>query len=160
VQVDFSMQIDKKKMIKLSISSDPENVSLVGIAVHALCYQLTRNEEHAFQLECALIEILNNIILHGYHNEEDHPIIINWYDEESQIRVEVIDYGQAIEPLVTPELPDLEETHGRGFWIVQACVDRYFYQVTPVSDAPNQSDSHEQEHNVFTLIKHIHEHGH
>ncbi len=158
IAFDLGMKTDKTKMIQLSISSDPENVSLAGVAVHALCYQLTQNEEQAFQLECALIEILNNVILHGYDNESDQPIIINWHHEDSQIRVEIIDYGRAIESLACPELPDLEATHGRGFWIINACVDHYFYQVVPAINALNPEVESARDKNVFTLIKHIQTH--
>ena len=150
--------------ITLKITSDAEQVSLLCEALHALCLYASGSVECAVEVQHAAVEALNNVIIHAYHRQPGHDITVCWYHQDRQLRIEIIDNGSSMAFLPEPVLPDFEAEGSRGWWIINACVDDYFYQIIehgdfgrvlkvgeePISIAPPIPKSHT---NILTLLK-------
>jgi len=113
----------------LKISSNAKEISLACEALHALCVYVTGNEKCAFDVQYALVEALNNVVEHAYGYQSDHEIIISWLHQDNRLQIEIIDNGRSLTVLPKPVLPDFEAENGRGWWIISACVDEYYYKV-------------------------------
>jgi anti-sigma regulatory factor (Ser/Thr protein kinase) len=157
---------DKSSVITLTIGSDAEQVSLLSEALHALCLYATESEKCALDVQSAVVEALNNIVIHSYQNQPGHEITVCWSKLHKQLRIDIIDNGDSINCLPIPELPDFEKEGGRGWWIINACVDEYFYQVVETVDhgrilrpgkhIENSSITLPKSHtNTLTFIKHF-----
>ena len=114
--------------VTLAISSKAEQVSLLCEALHALCLYASGSVECAIAVQQAAAEAINNVVEHAYHNQPDNEIIVGWCQEEQQIRVDILDEGLSMARLPKPVLPDFEAESSRGWWIINASVDKYFYQ--------------------------------
>jgi len=155
---------DKSSGITLTISSNAEQVSLLSEALHALCLYATSSEKCALDVQLAVVEALNNVVIHAYHNQPEHEVTLRWYQENRQLRIEIIDSGVSMTFLPEPVLPDFEAEGSRGWWIINACVDEYFYQVVESVDKEvvlrpgdknanvliSQAKSHS---NILTMLK-------
>ncbi|MDD5272635.1 MAG: ATP-binding protein [Methylovulum sp.] len=121
--------------ITLSIRSEAGQVSLLCEALYAVCVYASGNTECALKVQQAVAEALNNIIIHAYHKQPNQEITVCWSQEERQLRIQLIDTGTAMAYLPVPALPDFEAENSRGWWIIDACVDEYFYQTIGASIA-------------------------
>jgi anti-sigma regulatory factor (Ser/Thr protein kinase) len=120
--------------ITLTISSNAEKISLVCEALHALCLYASGSPACALEVQHAAVEALNNVIIHAYHNQPNHEIIVRWSQEERLLRIEIIDTGTSMTFLPKPLLPDFAKEGSRGWWIINACVDDYYYQTIGQSE--------------------------
>ncbi len=155
---------DKPACIMLKASSEAANISLLSEALHALCLYASGSVACALDMQRAVVEALNNVVEHAYGNQPDHDISVCWYLENRQLRIEIIDCGQSMSFLPEPVLPDFDAEGGRGWWIINACVNDYDYKVI---DSVNReyvlrpgdrndnirSASIEAHSNILTLIK-------
>ena len=125
------MSATKKRFdgVTLKMTSDAEYVSPISEALHALCYSATGSESCALNVQSAVVEALNNVILHAYGNQTGNEIVVHWSNENSCLRIEIIDYGRSMSSLPTAALPPYDAENGRGWWIIRSCVDEYYYKV-------------------------------
>lgn len=155
---------DKPACITLKANSDAANISLLSEALHALCLYATGSVACALDMQRAAVEALNNVVEHAYRNQPGHDISVCWYLENRQLRIEIIDCGQSMSFLPEPVLPDFDAEGGRGWWIINACVNDYYYKVIesinheyvlrPGDRNENiRSASIEMHSNILTLIK-------
>ncbi len=114
--------------ITLTIRSEAEQVSLLCEALHALCLYASGSVECALAVQQAAAEAINNVVEHAYHNRPDNEIVVGWCQEERQIHIDILDTGLSMVRLPKPVLPDFEAESSRGWWIINASVDKYFYQ--------------------------------
>lgn len=114
--------------ITLTTCSDAEQVSFLCEALHALCLYASGNETGALGMQLAVAEALNNIVIHAYHNQPGHEIVVQWSVTDRKVRIDIMDDGSSIQFLPEPQLPDFEAENSRGWWIINAGVDEYFYQ--------------------------------
>ncbi len=125
------MTTDKQKPdgITLKMVSDVAYVSPLAEALHALCLYATGSESCALDVQRAAVEALNNVILHAYNNQAGKDITVRWRQEHKCLYIEIIDYGLSMTSLPEALLPSYDAENGRGWWIINACVDEYYYQV-------------------------------
>lgn len=114
--------------VTLTTTSEAGQVSLLCEALHALCLYASGSEQCALALQTAAAEALNNVVVHAYHNQSGHEIAVRWSQENHQLRIEIMDNGSSIAYLPKPTLPEFEAEGSRGWWIINACVDDYFYR--------------------------------
>jgi serine/threonine-protein kinase RsbW len=150
--------------ITLKIASIAEQISLLSEALHTLCLYATASEKCALDIQYAVVEALNNVVVHAYHNQPDHEITVCWHQDKRTVRIDIIDNGLSLSCLPEPTLPPYDAEGGRGWWIINSCVDEYYYKVmamvererrlTPgggeASDEVGLMASHT---NILTLIK-------
>ena len=150
--------------VTLKITSSAEYVSSLGEAINALCLYASGSESCAQAVQLAVVEALNNVILHAYNNQADNDIIVKWHQENRHLHIEIIDYGQSLSSLPEAILPAYDAESGRGWWIINSCVDEYYYKVVeciereriykPEMDSEYSEDIMIKSHrNILTLIK-------
>jgi anti-sigma regulatory factor (Ser/Thr protein kinase) len=159
------IKIEKKNdSITLKISSHVELVSPLAEALHAFCLAATDSESCAFEVQCAAVEAVNNIILHAYNKDVYNDIIVQCHKKNSSLFIEIIDYGLSMSSLSIPSLPAFDAENGRGWWIIHSCVDDYYYKVIECIERqrlykPDDSSNYcediivKSHSNVLTLIK-------
>ncbi len=134
----------------MTIDSDLNNVALVGVAVHAICGELAREEDLCCQIELALVEAVNNAVIHAYEKKTGGKISVTMEILPENLVFQVRDNGKGIPPNclnpLCPE-PDPEnrrnlQTGGRGLFIISEIMDEVFYRET-------------EEGNLLTLTKRI-----
>lgn len=150
-------------LITLTACSDAEQVSFLCEALNALCLYASGSQACALAIQQAAAEALNNVVIHAYHNQPGHEITVRWSVANRQLRIEIIDYGSSITYLPEPELPDFEAENSRGWWIISAGVDEYFYQTIEAvehtrtlkvgSTATEHTGTAKTHTNVLTLLK-------
>jgi anti-sigma regulatory factor (Ser/Thr protein kinase) len=113
--------------ISLTIASRPEDVSLVAAAVRGLCESAGLHPTAVLQIELALVEALNNVILHGYQSRPEHQIRTDWQLVDDCVRIEILDQGQTLASLPDGDMPEAMSESGRGWPIIRACMDRVDY---------------------------------
>jgi len=79
--------------VTLKMTSSVDSVSPLGEALHALCLYATGSECCALDIQRAVVESLNNVILHAYNNQAGNDIIVQLSQENRFLRIEIIDYG-------------------------------------------------------------------
>jgi len=138
----------KNKLIHLIIDSDLEHVALVGTAIKGMCSFCSLSEEMCSQLEIAVVEAVNNAILHAYDNRLGNNVDIYFCLEDKKIMMKVCDNGNSIQRM--PEF-DIEEPikqidkipeSGRGLQIIHQIMDKVDYQS-------------KEGKNCFTLTKYL-----
>jgi len=155
---------DKPACITLKTNSNAANISFLSEALHALCLYASGSVACALDMQRAAVEALNNVVEHAYDNQPGYDMSVCWYLESRQLRIEIIDSGLSMAFLPEPVLPDFDAEGGRGWWIINACVDEYFYTVIesderqhllrPGDRNENISSASIKPHsNILTLIK-------
>jgi serine/threonine-protein kinase RsbW len=85
------------------------------------------------QLNLVLDEHLNNVISYGYTDDREHVIVIDVAKDDRSIVVEIIDDGQAFDPLNQPP-PDLTSSlqdrkiGGLGIHFMRTLMDTCSYE--------------------------------
>ena len=157
---------EKNNGISLRISSNAELVSPLAEALHAFCFAATDNETCALEVQYAVVEAVNNIILHAYNKEPCNDILVQCHKENSLLFIEIIDYGLSMSSLPIPSLPSFDSENGRGWWIIHSCVNNYYYKVIEHIERqriykPNDGSNYcedtivKSHSNILTLTKHF-----
>jgi anti-sigma regulatory factor (Ser/Thr protein kinase) len=76
--------------ITLKMASAVEYVSPLGEALHALCLYATGSQSCAHNVQLAVVEALNNVILHAYSNQTGNDIIVQWRQEDRLLHIEIL----------------------------------------------------------------------
>jgi len=150
--------------VTLKITSSAKYVSPLGEAINALCLYASGSESCAQAVQLAVVEAVNNVIIHAYNNQADNDIIVQWHQENRHLYVEIVDYGLSLTSLPEAILPAFDAESGRGWWIINSCVDEYYYKVVeciereriykPEMDSEYSEDIMIKSHrNILTLIK-------
>ena len=153
-------------VVTLKITSAVDCVSPLCEAIKALCLYATGSEAYALDVHRAVVEALNNVILHAYSNQDGHDIIVQWSQEKDSLRIDITDYGLSMKTLPVPVLPEFDAESGRGWWIISSCLDEYYYKVVEYRQTnkfykPNSDNEYSEEfmlkshRNILTLIKHF-----
>lgn len=153
-------------VITLKITSAVDAVSPLGEAIQALCFYATGSHSYALDVQRAVVEALNNVILHAYGNQAGHDIIVQWTCVNNCLRIDITDYGLSMSALPTPILPAFDAESGRGWWIINSCLDEYYYKVEEVIQrdrlyVQNSANEYSEQlmvnshSNILTLIKHF-----
>ena len=155
---------NKPDGVTLKITSSAKYVSPLGEAINALCLYASGSESCAQAVQLAVVEAVNNVIIHAYNNQADNDIIVQWHQENRHLYVEIVDYGLSLTSLPEAILPAFDAESGRGWWIINSCVDEYYYKVVeciereriykPEMDSEYSEDKVIKSHcNILTFIK-------
>lgn len=83
------------------------------------------------ELELALVEAANNIVVHGYEGRADGEIGLSLSIGEDLVELELTDGGPPVpEGALEPRPVSFDAESGRGMGIIYACVDRLDYRRT------------------------------
>lgn len=134
------------KEIKLIISSNLTNISLIGMAVNKICAQIPLNKIEAYQIELCVVEAVNNVIKHAYKNETGHDVVVSIKLYLDRITFLVCDTGKAMELKQAADLEfdpaDLENLpeSGMGLVVIHQIMDEVAYKTI-------------EDRNVLTMTK-------
>jgi len=76
----------------------------------------------AFQLRCAVVEVISNCIQHAYQNDPGQPIEIVYKLNPDHVEVTISDRGLIFHGPVEPSEIELMGDSGRGLQIINAWV--------------------------------------
>lgn len=106
----------------LNLSSDAGDVEVLLNNLESILGTSCLDDMSAFRLRCAVIEVVNNCILHAYQNESGHPIGITYNLEPNRVQILVSDQGPAFDGVTESPLTTPTDESGRGLEIVRAWV--------------------------------------
>jgi serine/threonine-protein kinase RsbW len=129
------------KRLTLEIDSILSEVSLVAVAIHALCVHAGMDQDEAGQVELSLVEAMTNSIQHAYHGEPDHKVMVSITFDKEQLRFDLFDSGMSmpreqVDRLVRGDgIADSENCDlvlipegGRGLEIIHKAMDEIVYK--------------------------------
>lgn len=117
----------ENKIVKLTYSSQLENLPLIVQAIKEHCTDFVKDEWLLYQLELCASEVITNIIIHAYEQKIDQFIEIEMNLSPSCIEFKFFDSGKRNDysraPEIEPEnIADWPES-GRGLDLIQQFMD-------------------------------------
>ncbi len=124
--------------ITIKIESDLLQVRLVGLVISSVCSYLGMSENDSYQTELAVVEAVNNSIIHAYNEEPGHQVKIEVSIETDRIEFSIRDNGKSMGPIWEKPLIELDHQHkenlpesGRGLFIIHQIMDSVQYHTKP-----------------------------
>lgn len=119
--------------MQITIDSRLEEVREAGRRAHAFCLESGLSPEDAFWLELAVVEALNNAVIHAYAGEPGGRVRLDLVMRDGRCEVAVTDWGRAFdfaarlaEARRKGDAADGSEG-GRGLLILDQVCDRLEY---------------------------------
>ncbi len=121
-----------KQYLRITIENKLSEIETVVEKIAAFCKANKLSDKVANHVDLALDEILNNIIRHGYSDNDPHEIQIILNLEKDTLHIEVEDDGKSFNPLKSEEADtksSLEEraVGGLGLHFVKKFMDGMDY---------------------------------
>jgi len=126
--------------VNLSIDSDGRQVQHIGAIVRCLCGQLDLAAVKPSSVELAVVEAVNNSIIHAYQSETGNSVDVTFEYKADCLNIKVKDYGQPMPQNVAVRLAgrtvnrkldipknELPES-GWGIELIKAICDKVSYQ--------------------------------
>lgn len=114
--------------LSLIVDSQPAAADWVGAALRGWCEQAAFTPAVTAQIELAVIEAVNNVIVHAYQGQAGHAVQLDWSLGQACLQIAVMDWGQAPAAPPVPDMPDSLAENGRGWPIMLACMDDVDYR--------------------------------
>lgn len=115
--------------ISFDIESLLERVSLVSIAIAALCREHGMDEMTCFQMETCVVEAINNSIIHAYEKRAGNNVHIEWLLDHTQLTIAVSDNGKSMTQPIPEQLVAPDNESGRGWFIMKQWSDSVHYTI-------------------------------
>ena len=113
-------------MSKITIHSDISNISLVEKLIDELSQQYSFHSDVYGKLLLAVVEGVNNAIVHGNKMVSEKKVTISYEVESNRISFTIRDEGQGFNHTLLPDptTPEnIERTHGRGVFLMKHLTD-------------------------------------
>ena len=98
-------------------------VSLVRKGVRSLAYGAGFNEEDCCDIEVAVGEAVTNAICHGQPKSGAGCLRVRCHADSGYLHIEVEDEGRAACIPLPTRIPDLNDEHGRGWFLIHRLMD-------------------------------------
>ncbi|MBI9061069.1 MAG: ATP-binding protein [Marinilabiliaceae bacterium] len=111
---------------KLVFNSDTKNINLVEKLIDDLSNQFDLHSDVYGKLLLAVVEGVNNAIVHGNKMDKSKDVIISYAIDEKKIEFTIMDQGDGFDfsNVPDPTKPEnLEKTHGRGIFLMHHLAD-------------------------------------
>ena len=121
--------------IRLEIESRLENTYLIGLYIKTLARDLKLDNEQTYLVELAVIEAINNVIMHAYESQTGNPVTVEIIIEEDEIIFQIFDNGKSMQRSDVQELrfdPSDKSSYpeqGMGLTIMKKSMDKIEYRV-------------------------------
>lgn len=103
-------------------------VADVASATRRICEEHSVSKERAVAIELALVESVNNAIVHAYQGKPGHTVTVEIDLSESVIHVAVTDDGICMAKEPPGTLPPADQVNGRGWFLIRHCMDEVWYE--------------------------------
>lgn len=113
-------------MSKITIHSDISNISLVEKLINELSQQYSFHSDVYGKLLLAVVEGVNNAIVHGNKMVSEKKVTISYEVESNRISFRIRDEGEGFDHTLLPDptTPEnIERTHGRGVFLMKHLAD-------------------------------------
>lgn len=87
-----------KRRITLAITSDLQNVPLIGQAIQRLCSVISLSDLESHQIALCVVEAVNNAIVHAYGRESEHEVEVIFDQCSDRLIVQICDTGRTMDP--------------------------------------------------------------
>lgn len=95
-----------ERQITLAITSDLQNVPLIGQAIQRLCSLAALSDVDAHQVALCVVEAVNNAIVHAYNREAEHEVQVIFHQHPDRLIVHICDAGRTMDPkCLAPKVP-------------------------------------------------------
>ena len=117
----------------LTVRNDMREIERLSQAVEEFCAEHNIDERICYEVNLALDEAVSNVILYGFPDSGEHPIVVGLYVEPGFVIATVEDAGVAFNPLDAPA-PDLTKpiderpVGGLGIHLVRNVMDQIEYR--------------------------------
>ncbi len=112
--------------IRLEFPSIAENVALARLVISSLASQMDFTLSDIEELKVAVSEAVSNSIIHGYSNQPSGQIILEAWQEEDSLVINVIDMGRGIvdiQKAMEPAYSTEPDRMGLGFVFMKSFMD-------------------------------------
>ena len=113
---------------RISLDSRAGEVYRLLDWLEPLLAQSEFDEIARFNLQCAIVEIVNNTIQHAYGGQPGMPLEVRLELTDEHATAEIRDQGPPFEGPVQTGETDLLSESGRGFAIIEAWVDHLSFR--------------------------------
>lgn len=111
---------------KLVFNSDTKNINLVEKLIDDLSNQFGLHSDVYGKLLLAVVEGVNNAIVHGNRMDKSKDVVITYAIDEKKVEFTIMDQGEGFDfsNVPDPTKPEnLEKTHGRGIFLMHHLAD-------------------------------------
>ena len=121
--------------IQINIDSDMEEVALASVSVQALCEHFSLLDTDAYQINLCLVEILNNLVEHGFRYQKGNTIRIFIIYDVGRVTLVIEDEADPMElpsrgkDLSREQDPSNLSERGYGLFLVREIMDEVNYEV-------------------------------
>ena len=119
---------------KISIKNKMDQLEDVQQFLEQLGMEWQLDARMIFEINLVLEEYITNLVNYGYHDRENHDIIIEILKEETQLKIIIIDDAGPFNILETPDNEDVEKPVGErrigglGIHFIKKLTDQLEYQ--------------------------------
>ena len=125
---------------RLNLRSRISELAQVPPWIERLAARHTIPATTQFAIDLCLEEVLSNIVQHGYSNDPDHPIVVQFTNATEDYYMFVVeDEAPPFNPVVAPVLPaagspDEVQVGGNGIRLLRRFADTLEYQARPTGN--------------------------
>ncbi|MBI5540734.1 MAG: ATP-binding protein [Bacteroidia bacterium] len=115
----------------MKFQSKIENINIVEKLVDEISASQNLSSEIYGNLLVAMVEAVNNAIIHGNKLDESKEVVVNYGLEDGYFWFNVKDQGPGFDfnSLPDPTLPEnIEKPHGRGIFLMSHLVDEIKFE--------------------------------
>jgi serine/threonine-protein kinase RsbW len=114
----------------LTLDARLEETDRLAEAVRRLCATAGLSEDQAGELELAVVEAANNVVLHGYRERGGDQYAAELSQDDEGVVVTLVDRGYPVpaDVLAITDMPPWDVESGRGMAIIKGSVDRFDYR--------------------------------
>lgn len=127
-----------RRQITLAITSDLQNVPLIGQAVERLCTLIPLSDIESHQIALCVVEAVNNAIVHAYGRDAEHEVEVIFGQYSDRLIIQICDAGRTMDQkCLAPHAPSpldfdpgcLERIpeRGLGLAIIRTTMDEVMY---------------------------------
>ena len=118
----------------LIIKNNLEELERLSMFIEELGKEFSLKAERVFEFNLILEEYITNLINYGYHDHENHEIIIGISRDGNQLKIEITDDAGPFNILETPENEDIDKPleerkiGGLGIHFIKTLADEIVYK--------------------------------
>ena len=116
---------------EIKFQSKIENINIVEKLVDEVSAKQNLSSEIYGNLLVAMVEAVNNAIIHGNKLDESKEVVLNYGIEKGFFWFNIKDQGKGFDfnDLPDPTLPEnIEKPHGRGIFLMSHLVDEISFE--------------------------------
>ncbi|MEI6153927.1 MAG: ATP-binding protein [Deltaproteobacteria bacterium] len=143
------MELDPEKSITFTTESRLENVSLVGVAIKAICEFIQLAETLSYNIELSVVEGVTNVIKHAYGLQQGNNVEITVLIFGDRVTIKISDTGKGMDPQRREDCRGMDfesgdsktlPVGGMGLHIMRSVMDEMYYETNSGK-------------NIMTLVK-------